>query len=165
MNSTIALFLAFFLIGFISIAHSPFEPCSPYWGNGDISQASALRHLSKAEEMAAKINLTPKYSDWRMNRMRLHNSQRCMRLAVKEWPPLMTQKLTMSLMRKQSNLFEKIRQQHTNVVYMRGAKHYSELKQRGWSFWSSVLISVFTFGSFLFWFARRAIRAIKRRKE
>ncbi|ACK79969.1 hypothetical protein AFE_1050 [Acidithiobacillus ferrooxidans ATCC 23270] len=97
--------------------------------------------------------------------MRLRDSQRCMRLAVKEWPPLMTQKLTMSLLRKQSNLFEKIRRQRASADYVRGIKYNSELKQHGWLFWSSVLISVFTFGSFLFWFVYWAIRAIKRRRE
>ncbi|MBN6744213.1 hypothetical protein RU820_04990 [Acidithiobacillus ferrooxidans] len=165
MGNIIGILVAFVLLGFIFRAPSPFEPCSPFWNNGDISQASALRHLSKAEEITAKINLTPQSSDWRANRMRLRDSQRCMRLAVKEWPPLMTQKLTMSLLRKQSNLFEKIRRQRASADYVRGIKYNSELKQHGWLFWSSVLISVFTFGSFLFWFVYWAIRAIKRRRE
>ena len=146
----VVVFVGIVLGSWAANIHRRLETCSP--DDNRISEVSAMQHLGVAQ--GAISGLHPTAIHWRNDQRRLKRSQRCVRVALQEWPAIVSQPLTLKVLHEQARLFPEIQKEASQVDFARGAKDISYVNHSPWLFGLYLLICLVTAGFLIFLFIR-----------
>ena len=149
MTDIVVFFLAAFFLGSV-ITHElkATEICSPY--DTGISQVHAMQHLGVARGALVGLRPTPTHGTEKQER--LLRSERCARLAIREWPPVVTEPLTIKLLHQQARLMTELRKARSRADAARGSAYIRHVEHTPWLFVVSLIICLLTGGVFVFLF-------------